>query len=133
KQLTILYLTKALQNRYSPLISTRNSSIPLHDKFVSHLGVKFSASEKQLIYNQLEPLVSKAELDSLIIRIENARNDFAIGAKDFGLSLAICHAASGDMLEKKLSFELNKQARSSAEKDSALSKKIDISDSTEAA
>jgi hypothetical protein len=115
EQLAMLYLTKALQNRIIPSISTPNSSHDLNSKLVSHLGIKFTDLEKASIYDSLQPLVEKSVLDKMITRIESASSDWDISAVVFGLSLAICHAASGKMLVKKSLFEVNTQSIASVE------------------
>ena len=109
EQLAILYLTKALENRIPPLISTEKSSFPLKEHLLGHIGHKFSAAEKLHVYNYLEPLISRTKLDALMSKIETSKDEWSINAKEFGSALAICHVARGRMLSEKSSFELSQK------------------------
>lgn len=108
EKLLVTYLTKALQQRVPPSITSLNSTVNLHKKFLGHLGVKFSETEQDLIYKCLSLYVNKEKISSLIKIIENATDQYAVNVETYGLALAVCHAASGQM-----TLEYNREATAS--------------------
>lgn len=95
EKILISYLTKALKNRVPPFITSSEISSNLHNDFLNHIGVKFSETEKELIYRTLGDQTNNEKLNHLMCLIERANDEPSICAIDYGLALAICYAASG--------------------------------------
>lgn len=97
KKLLFAYLTNALENRVPPLITSSKITSNLRSDFLNHIGEKFSESEKELIYKTFGNQTNNVKLNRLINLIEMTNTEYAIKTTDYGLALAICHAASGKM------------------------------------
>lgn len=112
EQLLMFYLTNALSERYCPTVYSDKSKKYLREKFSAHLGKNFSESESGLIYKHLNSFVDENRLRHVMTKIESAKDDSSIGAAEYGVALAICHAASGDILQS-----LNQESISPSLKD----------------
>lgn len=82
-----------------PSISSPLSTRSLHDKLISHLGYEFTDSEVALIRRHLCTLVDEIKLNTVMdLIVESNSFDNKAFGDHYGLALAICHAASGEIL-----------------------------------
>lgn len=102
--LLMLCLSNAFKIRSQPaFVVSGNNMSDINAKLNIHLKHKFSQSELSLIEENLNFL---APIDKLQIVITEIENSEYIPAKNLGLALAICHAASGS-IQKPLDHEIN--------------------------
>jgi hypothetical protein len=92
------YLVADLTDRIPPRITiVGQASYDLENMFRARSGTAFTKEEKERIHVQLGKYFDEKKIDAVITKIETARSEYDISAKDFGTALAITFAANGTL------------------------------------